>query len=278
MSTSLRQAINVFEKLWPTNLAEEWDVVGLVSGSLSKDIKSVLLTVDVTTEVVEHAKQVGADLIFAHHPLLLKGVTSVAESNAKGSVISELIRADIALYSAHTNADSVESGTSAVLATLLGLQKSKPLVAIAESSLGIGQVGSLAKPMSLGDLASLLNDILPPTATGVRVAGEFERQVSTVALCAGAGDSYLELALDAGADVYITSDLRHHRAQETLELAKARGVDFALIDISHWAAEFVWLETARKELQEQMPQVSFEVCDIRTDVFEFLMNKPKGSK
>lgn len=278
MSTSLRQAIDVFEKLWPTNLAEEWDVVGLVSGSLSKDIKSVLLTVDVTTEVVEHAKQVGADLIFAHHPLLLKGVTSVAESNAKGSVISELIRADIALYSAHTNADSVESGTSAVLATLLGLQKSKPLEAIAESSLGIGQVGFLAKPMSLGDLASLLNDILPPTATGVRVAGEFERQVSTVALCAGAGDSYLELALDTGADVYITSDLRHHRAQETLELAKARGVDFALIDISHWAAEFVWLETARKELQEQLPQVSFEVCDIRTDVFEFLMNKPKGSK
>lgn len=278
MSTSLRQAIEVFEKLWPTNLAEEWDVVGLVSGSLSKDIKLVLLTVDVTTEVVEHAKQLGADLIFAHHPLLLNGVTSVAESNAKGSVISELIRADIALYSAHTNADSVESGTSAVLATLLGLQKSKPLEAIAESSLGIGQIGSLAKPMSLGDLASLLNDILPPTATGVRVAGEFEREVSTVALCAGAGDSYLELALDAGADVYITSDLRHHRAQETLELAKARGVDFALIDISHWAAEFVWLETARKELQEQLPQVSFEVCDIRTDVFEFLMNKPKGSK
>ena len=119
---------------------------------------------------------------------------------------------------------------------------------------------------------------MPPTATGVRVAGSFERQVSTVALCAGAGDSYLELALDAGADVYITSDLRHHRAQETLELAKARGVDFALIDISHWAAEFVWLETARNELQEKLPQIKFEVCDIRTDVFEFLMNKPKGSK
>jgi dinuclear metal center YbgI/SA1388 family protein len=268
MSIQLSQAIDVFEKLWPTHLAEEWDVVGLVSGSLSKDIKSVLLTVDVTAEVVEHAKQVGADLIFAHHPLLLKGVTSVAES----------IRADIALYSAHTNADSVESGTSAVLATLLGLQKSKPLAAIAESSLGIGKIGALGKPISLGDLASLLNDILPPTATGVRVAGEFEREVSTVALCAGAGDSYLELALDAGADVYITSDLRHHRAQETLELAKARGVDFALIDISHWAAEFVWLETARKELQEQLPQINFEVCDIRTDVFEFLMNKPKGSK
>ena len=278
MSSSLRKVIDSFEKLWPTKLAEEWDVVGLVSGSLRKEIKSVLLTVDVTAEVVEHAKQVGADLIFAHHPLLLKGVTTVAESNAKGSVLSDLIRSDIALYSAHTNADSVESGTSAVLAKLLGLQNGKPLAPIAGSSLGIGQIGSLARPLTLGDLAALLNDILPPTATGVRVAGEFEREVSTVALCAGAGDSYLELALDAGADVYITSDLRHHRAQETLELAKARGVDFTLIDISHWAAEFVWLETARKELQAQLPQIKFEVCDIRTDVFEFLMNKPKGSK
>lgn len=278
MSISLRQAIDTFESLWPTKLAEEWDVVGLVSGSLSKDINSVLLTVDVTAEVVEHAKQIGADLIFAHHPLLLKGVTTVAESSAKGSLLSDLIRSDMALYSAHTNADSVETGTSAVLANLLGLQKSKPLAALVDSKLGIGQIGSLAKPMTLGDIAALLNDILPPTATGVRVAGSFDKEVTTVALCAGAGDSYLELALESGADVYITSDLRHHRAQETLELAKAKGVYFALIDISHWAAEFVWLETAKQELEGQLPQIKFEVCDIRTDVFEFLMNKPKGSK
>jgi putative NIF3 family GTP cyclohydrolase 1 type 2 len=83
------------------------------------------------------------------------------------------------------------------------------------------------------------------------------------------------LALDSGADVYITSDLRHHRAQEILELAKARGVDFALIDIPHWAAEFVWLEIARAELVSAVPAVNFEICDLRTDVFEFLMNKPK---
>jgi dinuclear metal center YbgI/SA1388 family protein len=278
MSVSLRQAIDSFEKLWPTNLAEEWDVVGLVSGSLNQEITTVLLTVDVTTDVVEYARQIEADLIFAHHPLLLKGVTSVAETNPKGSVLADLIRSNIALYSAHTNADSVENGTSAVLARLLGLTKSNPLSAIADSKLGIGQIGTLENAMTLGDLASLLNDVLPQTATGVRVAGEFDREVSTVALCAGAGDSYLELALDSGADVYITSDLRHHRAQETLELARARGVNFALIDISHWAAEFVWLETAKKELQEQMPQINFEVCDIRTDVFEFLMNRPKGSR
>ena len=277
MAVSLKSAVEVFEKLWPVSLAEDWDVVGLVSGSTHQEIKSVLLTVDVTSEVVDYAKQVGADLIFAHHPMLLRGVTSIAEDTTKGKVLSELVRSNIAVYAAHTNADSVETGTSAVIAKALGLINSRPLSQSAMPTQGIGQIGDIGS-MTLGELASKLNDLLPPTATGVRVAGPFDRKVSKVALCAGAGDSYSLLALDQGADVFITSDLKHHNSQEILELAKARNVDFALIDISHWAAEFVWLETAKKELEEALPQVSFEVCDIRTDVFDFLMNKQRDSQ
>jgi dinuclear metal center YbgI/SA1388 family protein len=278
MSVSLTSAVDVFEELWPTKLAEEWDVVGLVTGSSSQKIKKVLLTVDVTSEVVEHAKEVGADLIFAHHPMLLRGVTSIAEDTAKGHVLAELVRSNIAVYSAHTNADSVESGTSAVLAKALGLGGNKPLQPLTNSEQGIGQIGNLVAPITLGELANRLNEILPPTANGVRVAGDFDREVTRIALCAGAGDSYSLLALDQGAEVFITSDLKHHNSQEILELAKARGVEFALIDISHWAAEFVWLETAKKELEQALPEVSFEVCDIRTDVFDFLMNKQRDSQ
>jgi dinuclear metal center YbgI/SA1388 family protein len=277
MATTLENAVASFEKLWPTHLAEDWDVVGLVSGSPSQPVSKALLTVDVTHEVVELAKQVGADLILAHHPLILRGVNTVAEETAKGLVLSQLIRSGIALYSAHTNADCVATGTSASIASKLNLESTKPLSPSVEPGLGIGLIGILPNELSLGQLAEALNNFLPPTATGVRVAGSFDKSVRKVALCAGAGESDLELALDAGADVYITSDLRHHRAQETLELAKARGVQFSLIDISHWAAEFVWLETAQKELQEEMPLVTFEICDIRTDVFDFLMNKPKES-
>ena len=277
MAVSLKGAIEVIEKLWPVSLAEDWDEVGLVSGSADQEIKSVLLTVDVTSEVVEHAKEVGADLIFAHHPMLLRGVTSIAEDTAKGKVLSELVKSNIAVYAAHTNADSVESGTSAVIAKALGLINNRPLSPSAAPTQGIGQIGDIGS-MTLGELASKLNDLLPPTATGVRVAGPFDRKVSKVALCAGAGDSYSLMALDQGADVFITSDLKHHNSQEILELAKARNVEFALIDISHWAAEFVWLETAKQELEQALPQVSFEVCDIRTDVFDFLMNKQRDSQ
>jgi len=276
MAIQLKEIAASFEKLWPVHLAEDWDVVGLVSGSNQKPINSVLLTVDVTKDVVDYAKSIQIDLILAHHPLILKGITSVAEQGSKGSIISALIRSDIALYTAHTNADSVETGTSAALAKALGLVSLTPL-APSRDGLGIGRVGSLASPLSLGELSALLNNVLPPTATGVRVAGEFDKIVSRIALCAGAGDSYLEIALDSGADVYITSDLRHHRAQEILELARARGLEFSLIDISHWAAEYLWLATAKAALEDSLPGVSFEVCDIRTDVFEFLMNKPRDN-
>lgn len=278
MAQSLSSAIEVFEKLWPTHLAEDWDVVSLVTGSPAQEIKKVLLTVDVTSEVVEHAKEVGADLIFAHHPMLLRGVTSIAEDTAKGHVLSELVRSSIAVYSAHTNADSVETGTSAVLAKALGLKDSRPLQPLTNTQQGIGQLGQLSSAITLGELANRLNEILPPTATGVRVAGDFDREVTKIALCAGAGDSYSLMALDQGAQVFITSDLKHHNSQEILELANARGVEFALIDISHWAAEFVWLETAKKELEQKLPEVRFEVCDIRTDVFDFLMNKQRDSQ
>jgi len=274
MSNTVHDFCIAANNLWPTVNKEDWDVVGLVLGSSNQSVAKVLLTVDVTAEVVEQAITSKVDLIFAHHPFLLRGVTDLADQSAKGHLVAKLNKADIALYSAHTNADVVTTGTSVVLAQAIGLQNRKPLAPLADGVQGIGVIGELEVKLSLGDLASKLNSLLPQTATGVRVAGDFHREVSTVALCAGAGDSYLSLALDSGADVYITSDLRHHPAQEILELAKARKVDFALIDISHWAAEFIWLETAKQQLAKELPSIELEVSDIRTDVFDFLMNNP----
>ena len=275
MAQQLATLISEFEKLWPVANAEEWDVVGLVSGSKEQRISKILLTVDVTAEVVDHAIEIAADLILAHHPMLLKPVNNLTEDSAKGSLLSKLIRSNIALYSAHTNSDAVPTGTSAMLAKAIGLHNAKPLQPFADGIHGIGKVGQLTHPISLGDLAAELNNALPATATGVRVAGDFESIVETVALCAGAGDSYLKLALDSHADVFITSDLRHHPAQEILELAKARNQNIALIDISHWAAEYLWLAQAKTELDSLGLEVEIEVCEIRTDVFDFLMNAPR---
>ena len=275
MSRTVESLVEIFEELWPLENTEPWDVVGLVLGQPKQVVSKVLMTVDATAEVAEYAIQNHVDLILAHHPLLLKGVTNVSEDTAKGAVVSRLIKAGVALYTAHTNADVVSTGTSMAIANALGLKDTKPLGKLVDENQGAGVQGEI-EPISLGELAARLNDFLPPTASGVRVAGDFDRPITKIALCAGAGDSYLQLALDSGADVYITSDLRHHPAQEIIEQAKARGVDFSLVDISHWAAEFIWLDTAKNEIQSKATSVEIEVCDIRTDVFDFLMNKPKN--
>jgi putative NIF3 family GTP cyclohydrolase 1 type 2 len=206
----------------------------------------------------------------AHHPLLLRGVTSIAEDRYKGAVLSKLIRGGCSLLAAHTNADVVASGTSATIAKALGLQESRPLEAATSSEVGIGRVGSLPEATTVGRLARALASILPATAGGVRVAGEFDAVVRTVALCAGAGDSLLGIPSVVGADVYITSDLRHHPASEFRENAKLNG-GAALIDISHWASEWLWLEVAAEQLRQSLPGISVTVSDLRTDPWDFVV-------
>jgi dinuclear metal center YbgI/SA1388 family protein len=272
MPTTVADVSYAVERLWPVGGAESWDSPGLISGDPSAEVTSILLAVDAVTETVDDAIATGADLLLVHHPLLLRGVTTVAENTYKGSVLARLIRDRCALISAHTNADVVETGTSAVLAGLLGLLDIVPIspsaVAATGTGTGIGRVGRLAEPTTLGRLARRLADILPATASGVRASGEYDRTVETIALCAGAGDSLLGDPAVRSADVYISSDLRHHPASEARENARAAGGP-ALIDISHWASEWLWLDTAAGELRELLPDVTISVSDVRSDPWDF---------
>lgn len=268
MSYTVADVNAVVERLWPLSGAEAWDAPGLLSGDPTASVARILLTVDLVAEVVSEAVGQRSDLVIAHHPLLLRGVTSVAEDRYKGAVLAGLIRADCALIAAHTNADVVESGTSAVMAERLGLLNTAPITVGETPTRGIGRIGQLAEPVTLGRLARLLADLLPATASGVRVSGDYDRPVQSVALCGGAGDSLLSEPAVLASDVYITSDLRHHPASEARENARLRGGP-ALIDVSHWASEWLWLDTAAGELREALPGVDVVVSDTRTDPWDF---------
>lgn len=267
--TTLADVQDAVEALWPVAGAESWDAVGLLSGDPAAEVRRVRLAVDAVLDTVDEAIAGEADLLLVHHPLLLRGVTTVAETRYKGAVLARLIRAGCALLAAHTNADVVTEGTSAVLAARLGLRDVHPLVPSAgDPATGIGRVGALPQPTTLGRLARGLSDILPATAQGIRVAGEYDREVRTVALCAGAGDAYLSLPDVLAADVYLTSDLRHHPASEAVENARVAGGP-ALIDVSHWASEWLWLDTAAAQLRDALPGVEIAVSDLRTDPWTF---------
>jgi dinuclear metal center YbgI/SA1388 family protein len=113
---------------------------------------------------------------------------------------------------------------------------------------GHGRVGRLAAPSTLGDFCESVVSCLPATHSVVRVAGDLDRRVQTVALCGGSGDFLLDAVRDAGADVYVTSDLRHHPASELAEHAAAP----ALIDVPHWAAESLWLPVVQSRLHSEL--------------------------
>ena len=261
------------ERLWPVAGIEPWDAVGLIAGDPADDVSSIHLAVDAVIETVDEAIDLGASLLLVHHPLLLRGVTTVAADRYKGAVLTRLIRANCALLAAHTNADVVETGTSAVLADALGLTDQRPIVAsTGNPSRGIGRIGVLPEPVTLGLVARRLAELLPATATGVRVAGEFDREIRTVALCAGAGDAYLAHPAVLAADVYVTSDLRHHPASEASENARVGGGP-ALVDVSHWASEWLWLDTAAAELRAALPGITVTVSDLRTDPWDFTVTQ-----
>jgi dinuclear metal center YbgI/SA1388 family protein len=268
MPVTVADAIAAAQRLWPLEGAEEWDAVGLIAGDRSVQLDRIHLAVDAVPETADEAVEAGAGFFLVHHPLLLRGVTSVAEDQFKGAVLSRLIRAGCALYAAHTNADVVETGTSAVLAARLGLVDARPIVPGDVPGTGIGRVGGLAEETTLGALARTLAAILPATAGGIRVSGEFDRLVRTVAVCGGAGDSYLAEPAVLAADVYVTSDLRHHPASAFRETAKV-GAGPALIDTSHWASEWLWLDTAAEELRGELPGVTVTVSELRTDPWDF---------
>ncbi len=268
MPTTVADVCTVVERLWPMSGAEGWDAAGLLSGSVKAEVDSILLAVDAVPDVADEAVSSGAGLLLVHHPLLLRGVTTIAEDRFTGAVLGRLVRGGCALLAAHTNADVVETGTSAELAYRLGMVDASPIVPGSAPGRGIGRVGRLAEPTTLGRLARRLGELLPATASGIRVSGEFDRPVETVALCGGAGDSLLDEPSVRSADVYITSDLRHHPASAFREDAKLDGGP-ALIDVSHWASEWLWLATAADELRAQLPGLTITVSGLRTDPWDF---------
>lgn len=274
---SLSDVMLAVEELWPQSLAEDWDAVGLVVGQPGAPVSRILFAVDPTAEVIAEAADWGADLIIAHHPLFLRAVNSVAATTGKGRVVHTLIENGCALLTVHTNGDSAVGGVSDVLADALGLQEIEPLQRARQGlpEEGVGRIGVLERVMNLGDLAELVFSVLPAVAGGVKVAGDRQALVRRVAVCGGAGDSLIGTVQEAGADVFITADLRHHPASEVREGSGAGDGRPYLIDFSHFASEWLWLPAAAKALGtvlgDQGYAVELRVSQSNTDPWDFIL-------
>ena len=198
-------------------------------GDTGRDIRSVLLTTDVTTDVVNEAIMLGCDLIVSHHPLLFHGLKQVCGQTPQARIVETAIKHDIAIYSAHTSLDSVIGGINTRLADKLGLTEQKILVpGETNASQGLGIIGTLPKPVDYADFIGFIRDTLD--CTYVRFTRPAKAQIQTVALCGGSGAEFIGEAIRQGADVYITADCKYHEFQDS------DGV-IGLIDIDHWISE-----------------------------------------
>jgi len=365
---ALRDVIAVLDELYDPRWADDWDAVGTVAGDPDAEVSTILFAVDPVQAVADEAVRIGADLVVTHHPLYLKGTTSVAATTPKGRVIHTLIANGIALHTCHTNADSAPRGVSESMALALGLSDLRPLETDQESPLdkwivyvpredaakvaaamheagagklgdydlaqfqsdgrgsfrplegadpaigsvgevewveetaveviaderireqvraamtaahpyeevaydlwplaaqpserGTGRIGRLNTPMALSAFADHVRASLPAHHGATRVAGDLDRVVETVALCGGSGDFLLGTAQAEGADVYVTSDLRHHPVSEHLERPGA----CAVVDVPHWAAEWTWLPTVAAAVRDALGDtVKTHVSQIVTD-------------
>lgn len=242
------------ETKYPKRLAYDWDNVGLQVGTLNKPVKNVLVTLDVTPDVVKEAIALKADFLISHHPLIFKPISAVVIENPRGWMIQKLLQHGIPLFSMHTNYDLSEGGMNDVLASILGIREPKLL----DETEGIGRYGSI-EPRSLDEYVTFVKTALK--ADTVRLIGRTSRPISVVGVSGGSGSNHINEARKRGCDLYVTGDVTYHSALDALQMGQL------VLDVGHYA-EQVFKDAVAAELRTVFPDLSVRTSDVVTDPYE----------
>ena len=251
--------IKVFESLYPRDLAYTWDNVGLQIGTLNKDINNILLSLDLTLEVVEEAIKNNIELIIVHHPLIFQAMKAINTDTYKGKVIEKLIKSDIALYVAHTNFDVSGYGMNTILANMLNLENQKVLELTTEDE-GLGKVG-IVNPTSMKEYINIVKDTFK--VKNARFIGDLNNVVSKVAITGGSGSSTINSSSNSCVDLLITGDISYHQAHDAL------AVNLNVLDIGHNIEKFFVFEL-KNILLDKGVKANILVSAINTNPYIFV--------
>ncbi|MSU86278.1 Nif3-like dinuclear metal center hexameric protein [Streptococcus dysgalactiae] len=250
-----RTLIDAYEAFCPLNLSMEGDVRGLQIGSLDKDIHKVMVTLDIREQTVAEAIAKGVDLIITKHAPIYKGVKDLVSSPQR-DILLDLVKHDIAVYVSHTNIDIVPGGLNDWFCDLLEIKETTYLSETKEG-FGIGRIGTVEQ-QSLEELASKVKRIFNLDAVRIVRYNTANPLVSKVAICGGSGDDFYSVALQKGADVYITGDIYYHTAQEMLTEGLMG------IDPGHHI-EVLFTEKIREKLQGWKEENDWDVSIISSE-------------
>lgn len=217
------------EEFAPRELQEGYDNAGLQVGDPEMEVSAVLVCLDVTEDTIAEAIERKCNLIVSHHPLLFKGLKNICGRTPVERIASKAIKNDIAIYSAHTNLDSAVDGISYRIAHLLGLKNLRVILPTApESHTGLGIIGEIS-PMPKMEFLRKVKEKFSVKA--LRYSAQSGKLVlRKIAVCGGSGGSLIPQAMEAGADAFVTADLKYHDFTDW-------GPELLLADIGHYESE-----------------------------------------
>ena len=260
--------ITIIEKTAPLSLMAGWDRSGVQVASPRKEISHLVVCLDPAPEQILAAVDAGADMVLTHHPLAMRAEWTNS-LNGYTDVLRTLYSHDVPLYSSHTSLDANPLGPSAWLPDELGLTDRVILEKTGtftspdgtEAEGGFGLAGSLPEPMTLAELCRKVRDFLPvDRMCGVaRLIGDPGRIIRRVAVCTGSGSSLLEDAARAGADLYITGDMKYHDALTLQSRQSGSCSNFcpmSILDIGHFSLEEEMMRRFALQLEKELEGVT----------------------
>ena len=257
--TTVQQVYEEMQRIAPLELAESWDNPGLLV-DCGGTVQKVLVTLDITPEVVEEAARKHCEVIVAHHPDIFSPLKKIGPQD----VPCQLVRAGISAICMHTNLDAAEGGVNEVLAGIFGM---KNLETFAD---GCGRVGEIELNSVKGlayqvqkELASRCN--LPENGPAVQIKlVDNGRMVKRLAVISGAGGSLFEEAIAVGADCLLTGEANHHHAID------AKRLGLSLIAAGHYATEFPVTAAVAEKLRAALPELEVLVSEANKDPYTYL--------
>ena len=241
--------------LAPLELQMDFDNSGFLLGHGGQTVRKALLALDVTTEVVDEAIALGAELIISHHPVIFNAVKAITDGSPDGAKLLRLIENRVAVISMHTNLDIAQGGVNDVLLAALGASSEGAL-----DKDGCGRVGALKEAMPMPEFMSLCKVAL---GTGGLRYYDSGRAVRQIAVMGGSGGDCVRDAFNLGCDTYVTADIKYHQFLEAKELG------LNLIDADHFGTENPVIPTLADLLSAHFDDVQFIVSKRHRQVVSF---------
>ena len=261
---TVKEICEALDNLAPFETQMEFDNAGFLVGRGDREVSRVLAALDITDAVIEEAKQLGAQLIVAHHPLVFDPIRSVTDESLTGRKLLQLAEHGIAAVCAHTNLDACEGGVNELLARTLGLCELEQLHCDGEDRFGrpygIGRIGTLRTKniVKVKDFAEEVKKKL--NAAGVRYV-DAGRDVCRVAVGGGSCGSMLADAVAAGCDTFVTADVKYNVFLDAAEL----GIN--LLDAGHFATEDVVVQPLCDLLAGKFPGLTVQKSAVHHEVY-----------